>query len=128
MKEKFELKERFNVSASIIYYAWLNSNEHTKMTGGEAICSTEVGGEFTAWDEYIHGTNKSLILNKEIIQHWRTAEFSENDEDSELIIRLEDLDEGCELTLIHQNIPEGQSQYKQGWVDHYFIPMKSYFN
>ena len=97
------------------------------MTGGEANCSREVGGSFTAWDEYISGKNKSLQQNKLIIQSWRTVEFEDTDEDSELILRLEELTEGCKLTLIHRNIPEGQTQYKQGWVDNYFIPMKEYF-
>jgi hypothetical protein len=35
--------------------------------------------------------------------------------------------DGCELTLIHTNIPEAQTQYKQGWIDNYFTPMKNYF-
>jgi len=128
MKEKIELIELFNVRASVIYNAWLNSEEHTKMTGGVAICSKELGAVFSAWDGYISGANKFLRNNEEIIQSWRTTEFNDKDEDSELIIRLKDLEHGCELTLIHQNIPEGQTQYEQGWIDHYFIPMKSYFS
>ena len=128
MKETLKLKETFQVKPSIIYEAWLNSEEHSKMTGGEAICSNEVDGTFSAWDEYITGTNQSLSVNKEIIQNWRTIEFDDTDEDSKLIIQLKEVDEGCELTLIHTNIPEGQAQYQQGWIDNYFIPMKSYFS
>jgi activator of HSP90 ATPase len=127
MRETFELKETFNVKPSVIYKAWLNSEEHSKMTGGEAQCSNEIGGTFFAWDRYISGTNKSLRINEEIIQSWRTFEFKDTDEDSELIIRLKEIQEGCELTLIHTNIPEGQTQYKQGWIDNYFTPMKNYF-
>ena len=127
MRETFELKETFNVKPSVIYEAWLNSEEHSKMTGGEANCSNEIGGTFFAWDQYISGKNKSLKINEEIIQSWRTFEFKDTDEDSELIIRLKEIQEGCELTLIHTNIPEGQTQYKQGWIDNYFIPMKNYF-
>ena len=128
MKETLKLKETFQVKPSIIYEAWLNSEEHSKMTGGEAICSNEVDGTFSAWDEYITGTNQSLSVNKEIIQNWRTIEFDDADEDSQLNIQLKEVDEGCELTLIHTNIPEGQAQYQQGWIDNYFIPMKSYFS
>ncbi|GAB5409367.1 MAG: hypothetical protein BalsKO_17320 [Balneolaceae bacterium] len=97
------------------------------MTGGEASCTDYVGGTFTAWDGYISGTNISLIENKEIKQSWRTTEFTDSDDDSELIIRLKNIDEGCELTLIHSNIPEGQSDYKKGWIEYYFNPMKEYF-
>lgn len=68
-----------------------------------------------------------LISNQEIVQSWRTSEFTDNDEDSKLIIRFKEIESGTALTLIHSNIPEGQTQYKQGWIDHYFIPMKQYF-
>jgi len=123
----FELKENFPVKASVIYNAWLNSAEHSKMTGGEAKCSNKIGEEFSAWDKYISGKNISLIQDKEIKQLWRTTEFKETDEDSELIIKLKETQEGCKLTLIHNNIPEGQPDYKQGWIDHYLNPMKTYF-
>jgi hypothetical protein len=44
-----------------------------------------------------------------------------------LIIRLNELKNGTEFIIEHSNIPEGQTQYKQGWKDHYFTPMKNYF-
>ena len=128
MKETLELTKTFNAAPSEIYRAFLDSQLHSEMTGGEARCSNKVGGDFTAWDEYISGTNKSLTENKEIIQSWRTAEFDENDEDSELTIQLNETETGCELTLIQINIPEGETQYEQGWLDHYFAPMEEYFN
>lgn len=127
MNKNIELIETFSVKPEVIYKAWLSSEGHSKMTGGEAICSDEVGGTFFAWDEYISGTNKSLTENEEIVQFWRTNEFQETDEDSILILRFKGIKEECELTLIHNNIPEGQSDYAKGWIDHYFTPMKEYF-
>ena len=97
------------------------------MTGGEAKCSNEVGSAFTTWDGYIFGENIDLKPNHEIIQSWRTSEFNDDDEDSILKISLNELENGTELTLIHRNIPEGQTQYEQGWKEHYFEPMKNYF-
>lgn len=128
MKESLELRHNFRVKPSVIYDAWLNSKQHTKMTGGLAKCSNEIGGNYTAWDGYIEGKNIDLKPNKEIIQSWRTSEFDINDEDSKLIIRLKEIENGTELTLIHNNIPEGQTQYRKGWVDHYFTPMENYFD
>lgn len=128
MKESLEIQHNFNVKPSVIYDAWLNSTQHSKMTGGLAKCSNEIGGNFTAWDGYIKGKNIDLKSNKEIIQRWRTSEFDKNDEDSKLIIRFKEIENGTELTLIHNNIPEGQTQYKKGWIDHYFKPMENYFD
>lgn len=128
MKESCTLTETFDAKPSEIYHAWLDSDGHTRMTGGAAEGSKEVGEAFTAWDGYITGTNVDLIPGEKIVQIWRTTEFSEDDEDSILTIQLREVSEGStELTLIHTNIPEGQTQYEQGWIDHYFIPMKEYF-
>ncbi len=128
MKGSFQLKEIFTIEPSVFFHAWLNSQEHSLMTGGEAICGNNVGDEFTAWDGYISGKNISLILDQEINQSWRTSEFKDSDEDSELSIRIIEIPEGCEVILSHKNIPEGQADYKQGWIDHYFNPMKTYFH
>ena len=66
--------------------------------------------------------------DQKIVQSWRTSEFGENDEDSILTILLQETDNGgTQLTMIHSNIPEGQTQYEKGWVNHYFEPMKGYF-
>jgi activator of HSP90 ATPase len=123
-----KLKETFPVKPEVIYTAWLNSEEHSKMTGSKAVCSNKIGGLFTAWDGYINGKNIGLIPDKEIIQEWRTTEFRDEDSSSELTIHLEETPEGCELTLTHTDIPSGQSDYEKGWADFYFTPMKEYFS
>jgi len=36
---------------------------------------------------------------------------------------------GTRLTLIHNNLPDGQSeQYKEGWIEYYFKPFQRYFS
>ena len=127
MKTSFELKQSFSVSAKEIYEAWLSSEKHTAMTGGDAKCSNEEGASFNAWDGYISGKNVRLNPNELIIQSWRTSEFSDSDEASQLTIMLYDTSIGCEIHLTHTDIPEGQSDYKKGWIEHYFEPMTEYF-
>lgn len=129
------MTESIAVSASLpatpkqIYDAWLSSKGHTQMTGGEAKCTAKSGATFTAWDGYIDGKNLELEPSKRIVQSWRTSEFPEEAEDSQLEILLEKVNNGTKITLNHTNIPKGQgAQYKQGWHDHYFTPMKDYFN
>ena len=92
-----------------------------------ADASAEVGGEFSAWDGYISGKNLELEPGKRILQSWRTQQFSESDADSELEIVLEGVPEGTKLTLKHTKLPDHGMQYKDGWVEHYFDPMKAYF-
>lgn len=110
-----------------VYSAWLSSEGHSKMTGSPASVSAEVGGEFEAWDGYIHGRNLELEYAKRIVQSWRTFEFNEDDPDSRLEITLEPVGEQTRLTLRHMGLPPHGGQYEQGWVESYFEPMKEYF-
>lgn len=127
MNNNIVLNETFPVAPSTIYKAWLSSDGHTEMTGGRAECSSVENDEFMAWDGYITGQNKVLIENQKIVQSWRTTEFNEQDEDSELTIELKATEEGCLLTLTHSHIPNQESDYEKGWIEHYFQPMKEYF-
>lgn len=81
------------------------------------------------YDDYITGTNVELIPGKKIVQRWRTVEFPEDAPDSLLEVSLKAEGNDCVLTLRHSEIPTGQAaSYEQGWKDHYFEPMASYFS
>jgi activator of HSP90 ATPase len=97
------------------------------MTGATAKVNAKVGGKFEAWDGYITGKNLKLETNKRIVQEWRTSEFSKDDDNSLLEIGFAKAKEGTKLSIKHSNLPEHGMQYKQGWVDSYFEPMKDYF-
>lgn len=127
MNRNFEISEVFKTTPENLYNAWLNSEKHSLMTGGEAICSSETGGKFTAWDGYISGSNIQIEPFVKIVQSWRTTEFKNSDNDSEITLLFEESENGTKLTLIHTNIPDGQPDYEQGWKDHYFTPMKEHF-
>ncbi len=125
---EFTLKAKINATSKEIYTAWLNSKRHTKMTGGTALISDRIGDSFSAWDGYIKGRNLELEPSKRILQSWRTSQFEEHEEDSQLEILLGEVDGQTELTLIHTNVPESGEHYKKGWDSHYFQPMKEYFS
>lgn len=124
---EFTVSTTLKCSAEKLYQAWLDSEQHTLMTGGEANVSSEVEGQFTAWDDYISGSNISLIKNQQIKQKWRTVEFSSDEEDSILEINFEEKNGKTSVSMTHSNLPKHGMQYKQGWVDNYFEPMKQYF-
>jgi len=127
MEIKFEVSSRIHASALQIYDAWLDSVEHTAMTGGKAVVSAEVGGKFEAWDGYITGTNLILEPGKRIVQHWRTDEFEVFEEDSHLEILFEQERGMTRVTVHHSKLSAEGMKYKEGWVDAYFKPMGEYF-
>jgi uncharacterized protein YndB with AHSA1/START domain len=130
MSEKIKLSAVIPASAKKIYDAWLDSKAHSDFTGGgPARIDPKVKGKFMAWDNYITGTNLELVPGKKIVQAWRTTEFTAKDPDSRLEIIFEPVSKGTKVTLIHSEIPDGQSaDYKKGWKDFYFVPMKEYFS
>jgi activator of HSP90 ATPase len=130
MTEKIKLSAVIPATAKEIYIAWLDSKKHSAFTGGgKAKIDPKVKGKFTAWEDYISGTNLELIPNKKIVQAWRTTEFPAKHPDSILEVILEPAAKGTKVTLVHSEIPEGQSaDYKKGWKDFYLTPMKKYFS
>jgi len=127
MPLEFEISTVIPAKPAEVYKAWLDSKGHAKMTGSQAKVSDKVGGAFEAWDGYINGTNLELKPGKKIVQSWRTSEFSDSEEDSRLEITLAPTKGGTRLTLRHSNLPAHGEQYRQGWVDSYFDPMKEFF-
>ena len=128
MPYAFSLITRIPASAQEIYDAWLDSLTHSEMTRGEASMSDEVGAAVSAWDGYISGRNLDLVPGERIVQSWRTTQFADEHEDSIVTLTLEDVEGGTLLTLVHSDVPDGQTSYeKGGWEEHYFEPMKEYF-
>ncbi len=127
MALEFEISTDIPSKPDEVYKAWLDSKGHSKMTGSKAKVSNKVGGSFEAWDGYISGTNLELKPGKKIVQSWRTSEFDDSEEDSHLEITLAPAKGGTKLILHHSNLPAHGEQYRQGWIDSYFEPMKEYF-
>ncbi len=127
MKIEFDISGLIEAAPNEVYEAWLDSEKHSSMTGGKAFVTDEIGAPFRAWDDYIEGINIELKPGKRILQHWRTSEFEDSDEDSLLEILFEAEGEHTRITIRHTNLPDHGMQYKQGWVDAYFTPMQAYF-
>ena len=128
MTENITVHEVFPTDKKTLYEAWMNSQEHTLFTGGEASIDPKVGGKYMAWDEYIEGKTLELHPFNRIVQTWRSTEFEEEDVDSLIELTLEEVESGTRLTIYHTNIPEGQGErYVNGWHEHYFEPMQAYF-
>lgn len=128
MSLKFRLKTEISASAETIYNAWLDSEEHERMTDGAyALASPLVGAEHKAHGDYIWGKNLELVPNKKIIQTWRSTGFLESDPDSILEVELIEKGKLTEIILTHSNVPIQESAVETGWEDYYFEPMKQYF-
>jgi activator of HSP90 ATPase len=128
LKNGFELSIILPCKPEEIYAAWLSTAGHAALTGSPAQVDGKIGGEFSAWDGYIFGKTLEMDPPRRIVQAWRTSEFSITAPDSRVELLFEAVPEGTRLTLIHSDMPEDQvEEYRQGWDDFYFKPMREYF-
>ena len=126
--ESFRLSVVLPTTPEQVYRAWLDPEQHGAITGSPAQNDGRVGGRHSAWAGYITGTNVALERGRRIVQSWRTAEFPPEAPDSRLELCFAEVNGGTELVLEHVDLPEDQARaYEQGWVEHYFEPMKRHF-
>jgi uncharacterized protein YndB with AHSA1/START domain len=126
--ESILISEVIPASPRRIFSAWLDSAEHTALTGSQASVVPAVGGEHTAWDGYVQGKTLELHDGARIVQSWRTTEFPADSPDSRVEITLEPTVGGTLVTVHHTDIPAGQSdKYREGWNQYYLSRMKTYF-
>ena len=123
---EFTLVHEFEASPEEIFNAWMDSEKHSAMIDGESIIGKE---DYSAWNGYITGKNLEIVPFQKIKQSWRTSEFPEEQEDSIIEIELVPIGNSrTKFTLYHYNLSDTDMQYKQGWMDYYFVPMEKYFN
>ena len=110
-----------------VYDAFMDAKKHSAFTGAKATCDATVGGEFTAWDGYITGKNLELEKGKHIVQEWITTEWPTGYAPSRLEFTFREVSGGTEITMTHSKVPKEQAdEYKQGWIDNYWEPLKTY--
>jgi len=113
---------------SQVYDAFVNPKKHSEFTGSKATGKPIVGGKFTAWDGYILGKYVALETGKRIVQEWMTNEWPEGYPPSKLELTFTAHRDGTEVNLVQHDTPEEQAaELKQGWIDFYWDPLKSYF-
>jgi len=77
---------------------------------------------------YISGKNLELEKGKRIVQEWITTEWPPGYLPSRLELTFNKIKEGTEILMVHSNVPVEQlAEYKQGWTDFYWKPLKKYF-
>ena len=126
--ESLSLSDLIPATGEEIYSAWLSSAEHAAFTGNAASIEPKVGGRHSTFAGYAQGAIVDLQPSQRIVETWRTTDFPDDSPDSRVEVTLEPTVGGTMVTLLHTDIPEGQSDnYRDGWVKYYFEPLKSYF-
>ena len=111
-----------------VFAALITPSLHAAFTGAAATGSARVGAAFTAWDGYIFGVTRELVKDSKIVQDWKTTEWPEGASPSRVEFSFKAVAGGTEIRMVHSNVPAEQADdYRQGWIDYYWNPLKAYF-
>ena len=124
--KRFVVEAVIPATPDVVCGTWLSSAGHAAMTRAPAEHSAEVGAEFSAWGGYIFGRTLEVHPTR-IVQAWRTLDFADDEADSRVTIELSEAEGGTCIRITHEDLPPHGGQYEQGWVDHYFTPMRAHF-
>ncbi|MBU1197823.1 SRPBCC domain-containing protein [Candidatus Micrarchaeota archaeon] len=118
-----------NASPHAVYEALVDSRQHAKFTGSPAKMTRKVGGPFSAYEDGLVGTNLELIPDKKIVQSWMCVmDHWPEDHYSRAVFSLKKVTGGTKLTFTQSGVPsECHASISQGWHDHYWEPLKTYF-
>ena len=128
-REALRVTSTIPVAPTTLYFAWIDSEHHSSMTGGAAKLEPVVGAKYSAVGGYVTGKLVILDLGRRIVMSWRTTDFPRDAADSRVEVHFETLGPSTRILILHTEIPEGQSeQYKTLWNDKYITPMRAYFS
>jgi activator of HSP90 ATPase len=117
----------FKVSPHRVYEALLDSKQFTAFSGVPGEIHREAGGAFSLFDGQIMGRNVELVPDRRIVQAWRSASWPEGIY-SIAKFEFEARGSGTRLVFDHTGFPAGlRNHLASGWQEHYFGPLKKYF-
>ena len=108
-----------------LFDAFLDSRQHSRITGVPARTSRRVGARFTAFGGALSGRNLMIVPGRMIVQAWRSTQFKAGDPDSILVLTFNKTAGGARIDLVHVNVPGHDHQgVTRGWPKYYWGPWR----
>jgi activator of HSP90 ATPase len=113
--------------ADELFAMYLAPEIHAAITGGPAEVSAAPGSPFAAWGGSLSGTMLAVVAPRLIVQSWRSENFSDEDEDSTLILTFTPAGAAGRIDLVHLDVPPQDFQgVTEGWPLYYWEPWRAY--
>ncbi|MFA6042415.1 MAG: SRPBCC domain-containing protein [Patescibacteria group bacterium] len=127
-QHRFTLTATFNASPAEVFDALTDSRKLAAWSG-EGIVQPKVGGRFAMFDGWVSGKVLAYKPGKELGYTWKTTEWAEAWEPSEVRYTFAKTKTGTKVTLTHANLPNAKEarEHKVGWSEHVFEPLAEYF-
>ena len=117
----------FPASPHAVYEVLMDVQKHADMTGEAADISRRVGGRFTAYGDYISGTNLELDADRKIVQKWRASDWPKGHFSiATFLIQREG--KGTTIAFTQTDVPDDKADsIAAGWKEFYWDRMNAYF-
>jgi len=100
------------VSPEQIYRIYMDSGQHSKITGQKVQMSSQAGAKFSAEDGEISGRNLYIIPEKMIVQSWRRKEWPENTVDAIMVMSFSQSGAtGARIDVTNALLPQNEMQF-----------------
>jgi activator of HSP90 ATPase len=129
----------FKTTASRIYRALTDASQFQKvellstamksldLKSHPAAISTEPGGTFSLFGNYIVGRQIELVPNQRIVQAWRVASWAAGVY-SLVKFDFSEQDSTTKIVFDHVGFPSGTAEHlAAGWYEHYWDPLRQFF-
>lgn len=116
----------FDAKPHEVYELLMDSKKHADFSKAGAKISKQVGGKFTAYDDWISGKNLELVKDRKIVQLWRGDDWPK-EHYSVVTFKLSKKGNMTRLDFIQTGVPE--DKYKEisaGWKEFYWEKMKEF--
>lgn len=138
MSDSYIISRVIRATPKRLFEAWLDSQEHSDITGLVAMVNPAVGGIINVLDGLITGTNIEIDPYHRIVQVWEVASTDVAPFESRVEIVLSTLmgegaianahDYGATITVTHSKLSTSQSLFSPEWWEQtYFGGMDAYF-
>lgn len=116
----------FGTKPSELYSAILDPEKQAEYTQAETSNNMKAGGKFTAYDNYIEGTNLELEKDKKIVQKWTCTDFPKGHYTT-VVLEFKKHEKGTRLVFTQNNVPDKNfKNIAQGWKNFYWKPLKAF--
>lgn len=120
------IKQRYLIKAPVVR-VWKALTDQKDIEGwgaGPAKMDDKKNTQFEIWGGDIRGKNIEVIPNKNLVQEWQYKGW---EKPSKVTFSLRQKDEVTELELLHEDVPNSESEdIEQGWKDYYLGPLKDF--
>ena len=113
-------------SPKALFDAFLDSRQHSAITGAKATTGRRPGMRFSAFDGALSGRNLMIVRDRLIVQSWRVSNWKKTDADSVLILRFSPARGGTRVDLTHVGVPAHDHKgVTKGWRSFYWLPWRT---